>query len=543
VYDAAGQRVRKVTDRADGRRKCERIYLGSLELYREYGTDLDDVRLERETLEVADDIGPVARVDTRTRGNDGVPLDRLVRYQFENGNNSAVLEADENGAVISYEEFYPYGSTSYQAGRNAAEVKLKRYRYASMERDEESGLARHGVRYYAPWLGRWISPDPVGIAGGHNLYCYAACDPVNLIDAEGQQPKRNAFQRFLDNRRSGRAYEKAWERYFAHHMDTKLVIRQSTWKALGRRGNWVTKYFLGGARKPDLGIVMKSGLTIAFETGSPPSFEGGYMSTKQRQLRQDAEAIKQGYRLGGGDQKLITPTESRIGRGLPVLGPEGNTPDSNRARYEAKLKAEGKSIPVPPKPPPTKAEIAAAEAAASRKAAIKGKVLTGASVVAFLALSSGSMQDKLQGLAVGYGLNVAQDAFAARVIGAAGARALSLPLSIIIGMCSDQAGSCERQERAKMIREAEEESRDRIIGRAQRIFLESVMKGEDPDPQIVMNMALREEYIYLGGDKLDEAERRRKLAADPNSCSIYSAPKVDFNVRYVGPPQTSMSAR
>jgi hypothetical protein len=174
---------------------------------------------------------------------------------------------------------------------------------------------------------------------------------------------------------------------------------------------------------------------------------------------------------------------------------------------------------------------------------MKGAALTGATLVAYLALSSGSMRERLQGLAVGYGMNVAQDALAARVIGAASARALSLPLSIIIGMCSDQAGSCEAQEREKMVREAEEESRERIIGRAQRIFMESLGKGEDPDPQIVMNMALREEYIYLGGDKLDEAERRRKLAADPNSCSIYSTPKIDFNVPYTGPPQTSMSAR
>ena len=42
--------------------------------------------------------------------------------------------------IISYEEYYPYGSTSYQAGRSAAEVSLKRYRYTGMERDEETGL-------------------------------------------------------------------------------------------------------------------------------------------------------------------------------------------------------------------------------------------------------------------------------------------------------------------------------------------------------------------------------------------------------------------
>ena len=42
--------------------------------------------------------------------------------------------------IISYEEYYPYGSTSYQAGRSAAEVSLKRYRYTGKERDEENGV-------------------------------------------------------------------------------------------------------------------------------------------------------------------------------------------------------------------------------------------------------------------------------------------------------------------------------------------------------------------------------------------------------------------
>ena len=50
VYDAAGQRVRKVTERQNGTRKNERIYLGGFEVYREYGGDGTSVSLERETL-------------------------------------------------------------------------------------------------------------------------------------------------------------------------------------------------------------------------------------------------------------------------------------------------------------------------------------------------------------------------------------------------------------------------------------------------------------------------------------------------------------
>src|SRR5262249_37498602 len=116
----------------------------------------------------------------------GVPQ-QLIRYQFDNHLGSASLELDENAQLISYEEYYPYGGTSHQAGRSAAEVSLKRYRYTGKERDEESGLYYHGARYYAPWLGRWLSADPSGLADGMNTYAYSRDDPIRFKDPGGTQ--------------------------------------------------------------------------------------------------------------------------------------------------------------------------------------------------------------------------------------------------------------------------------------------------------------------------------------------------------------------
>ena len=98
------------------------------------------------------------------------------------------LELDDTGRIISYEEYYPYGSTSYQSVRSQTETP-KRYRYSGTERDEESGLNYHGARYYSPWIGRWINTDPIGIQGGPNLYAYAQGNPVMLVDASGRQPE------------------------------------------------------------------------------------------------------------------------------------------------------------------------------------------------------------------------------------------------------------------------------------------------------------------------------------------------------------------
>ena len=71
----------------------------------------------------------------------GMPA-QLVRYQFSNHLGSASLELDAAAQVISYEEYYPYGSTSYQAVRSQTETP-KRYRYTGMERDEGTGLNYH----------------------------------------------------------------------------------------------------------------------------------------------------------------------------------------------------------------------------------------------------------------------------------------------------------------------------------------------------------------------------------------------------------------
>jgi RHS repeat-associated protein len=187
VYDKEGQRMRKVTERQNGTRKNERIYLNGFEVYREYDANGDLLTLERETLHVTDDKQRIALVETRTQGNDG-SLAQLRRYQFGNHLGSASLELDESGQIISYEEYYPYGSTSYQAMRSQTETP-KRYRHTGMERDDESGLCYHGSRYYAPWLSIWVSADPVSIAGGINLYEYGGSRPTALTDRTGTQPK------------------------------------------------------------------------------------------------------------------------------------------------------------------------------------------------------------------------------------------------------------------------------------------------------------------------------------------------------------------
>ena len=195
VYDGGGQRVRKVTEWqavAGGTptRMRERLYLGGFEIYREYATDGSTVTLERETLHIMDGQQRVAIVESRTQGADGSP-ERLTRYQLGNHLGSASLELSEAGEIISYEEYYPYGSTSYQAVDATLGAAAKRYRYTAKERDEETGLSYHGARYYAPWLGRWTSADPAGLRDSVNVYVYVRNNPLRFVDHTGMGATEN----------------------------------------------------------------------------------------------------------------------------------------------------------------------------------------------------------------------------------------------------------------------------------------------------------------------------------------------------------------
>lgn len=178
-YDTEGSRVRKVWVKP-GNIIEERVYIGPAEVFTI--TQGAAVNLRRETLHVTDDKKRIAIVETRT---DVLPRETLIRYQYINHLGTAGIETDDAGDIISYEEYYPFGCTSFQSGRSSAEVSLKRYRYTGKERDEESGFYYHGARYYAPWLGRWISPDPAETADGHNLYIYVRNNPVNTHDPTG----------------------------------------------------------------------------------------------------------------------------------------------------------------------------------------------------------------------------------------------------------------------------------------------------------------------------------------------------------------------
>jgi RHS repeat-associated protein len=184
-YDGSKERNRKVIERLDGIKE-ERQYLVGKEWYRRRNASGDVVE-EIETHHLFAGSQRVLIVeDVVTTDNTDLTTGVVYRYQYSNHLGSASLELNENAAIITYEEYHPYGTTSYHATDKSVNQIAKRYRYTGMERDDESGLAYHSARYYLPWLGRWLSTDPIGSEGGLNLFIYSNNNPVIFIDLLGR---------------------------------------------------------------------------------------------------------------------------------------------------------------------------------------------------------------------------------------------------------------------------------------------------------------------------------------------------------------------
>jgi RHS repeat-associated protein len=56
------------------------------------------------------------------------------------------------------------------------------YGYTSRRFDHENGFYHYHFRKYDPVTGTWLTPDPIGIAGGINLYRFVSNNPVNYRD-------------------------------------------------------------------------------------------------------------------------------------------------------------------------------------------------------------------------------------------------------------------------------------------------------------------------------------------------------------------------
>jgi RHS repeat-associated protein len=197
VYEADALRARRVTERlvAGQVEVTETIYFEGFEIRRI--SRGGNIRLLRQTSHISDGTASLATLHQWSIDQSGLETNNIaekkLHYLVGNHLGSTSLELDEAGGVISYEEYFPYGGTSFIAGNDARDVKLKEYRYSGKLRDDTTGFYCYEYRYYAPFIGNWLSPDPLGSADGLNLYCFVHNNPIRFVDNEGLQTSQGVL--------------------------------------------------------------------------------------------------------------------------------------------------------------------------------------------------------------------------------------------------------------------------------------------------------------------------------------------------------------
>jgi RHS repeat-associated protein len=120
----------------------------------------------------------------------GLSIDERFAETSPEGASSYVSDAlgstigvtDADGALVGGYSYAPYGATSF-----AGSVTTP-FEFTGREHDGASNLYYYRARYYSPELGRFISEDPSGFAGGLDLYAYASGNPVSNGDPLGLYP-------------------------------------------------------------------------------------------------------------------------------------------------------------------------------------------------------------------------------------------------------------------------------------------------------------------------------------------------------------------
>lgn len=180
AYGSDHMRVRKVRSSVAGSvtHLAEVRYLPSLELR------TDTARQEQlEVITVKAGLWSVRCLHWVDGQPEGIVADPF-RYSLDDQLGSSTVELDADANLISHEGYYPYGGTAWWAARSAVEAGYKTVRYSGKERDA-TGLYYYGFRYYVPWLGRWLNPDPAGTVDGLNLYGMVVNNPITLKDETG----------------------------------------------------------------------------------------------------------------------------------------------------------------------------------------------------------------------------------------------------------------------------------------------------------------------------------------------------------------------
>ncbi|HZV64642.1 MAG TPA: RHS repeat-associated core domain-containing protein, partial [Telluria sp.] len=192
VYDGAGGRVRKLTQSfaasATRPHETEEVtYLGGLEITRIRSGDAQaPVIAEWHAAGIdAGGLEPARWVSWILGKPDGAACAEML-FPLTDIVGSVRAELNAAGEAVTRREYLPYGAGAMTWARTPEDEALQRRLYSGKERDSASQLYCYGARHYAPWLMRWMSPDPSGAVDTLNLYQFVRSNPATFADSDGR---------------------------------------------------------------------------------------------------------------------------------------------------------------------------------------------------------------------------------------------------------------------------------------------------------------------------------------------------------------------
>ncbi len=109
-----------------------------------------------------------------------IKSDGTIRHYVTDALGSVIALTDDTGVVRTTYTYDPFGNVTI-----SGEASDNPFQYTGRENDG-TGLYYYRARYYSPDLQRFISEDPIGLAGGDvNFYAYVGNSPVNWVDPLG----------------------------------------------------------------------------------------------------------------------------------------------------------------------------------------------------------------------------------------------------------------------------------------------------------------------------------------------------------------------
>jgi RHS repeat-associated protein len=117
----------------------------------------------------------------------GDPYHVLIPINDHLGSATVLIDRD-SGEVVERADYLPYGQLEGDGRPGRWDYQKTPYKFTGHEDDSEFGLHYTGARYYNPYLGRFISPDPLTIhalSGDPNPYAYVHGRVTSLVDPLG----------------------------------------------------------------------------------------------------------------------------------------------------------------------------------------------------------------------------------------------------------------------------------------------------------------------------------------------------------------------